>query len=207
VSAGYGVVGVNPRGSSGYGDAHKVVPVGRWGDDVPPDQADLLLAPFAAAEHFPRLDTDRLGVMGGSYGGLSTVMITSIDQRYRSAVAERGVYNFVSFGGTSDIPWFNELYHDRDLPGDAEEIWKASAISRAHAITTPTLVIHSEGDFRCPIEQGQQLFTLLYRQGTETELLLFPPNEGHELSRSGTPKHRVERFNAILDWHRAHLDD
>lgn len=207
VDAGYGVVGVNPRGSSGYGDAHKAVPVGRWGDDVPPDHADLMRAPFAAAEQFPRLDTERLGVMGGSYGGLSTVMVTAMDQRYRSAVAERGVYNLVSFGGTTDIPWFNELYLNRDLPKDAEEMWNASAISRAHTITTPTLVIHSEGDFRCPVEQGQQLFTLLYRQGTETELLLFPPNEGHELSRSGTPKHRVDRFNAILDWHQAHLAD
>ncbi len=207
VGAGYGVVGVNPRGSSGYGDEHKAVPVGRWGEDVPPDQADLMLAPFAAAERFPRLDTDRMGIMGGSYGGLSTVMIASMDQRYQSAVAERGVYNFVSFGGTSDIPWFNELYHDRSVPKDADEIWRASALSRAHAITTPTLVIHSEGDFRTPAEQGQQLFTLLYRQGTETELLLFPPNEGHELSRSGTPKHRVERFNAILEWHKAHVDD
>jgi len=207
VGAGYGIVGTNPRGSSGYGDDHKRVPVGRWGDNVPPDQADLMRAPFAAADQFPRLDTDRLGIMGGSYGGLSTVMITSMDQRYRSAVAERGVYNLVSFGGTADIPWFNELYLNRDLPKDAEDLWRASAISRAHTIATPTLVIHSEGDFRCPVEQGQQLFTLLYRQGTETELLLFPPNEGHELSRSGTPKHRVERFNAILDWHHAHLVD
>ena len=205
--AGYGVVAVNPRGSSGYGDAHKRTPVGRWGEDVPPDQADLMRAPFAAAAQFPRLDTDRLGVMGGSYGGLSTVMVTAMDQRYRSAVAERGVYNFVSFGGTTDIPWFNALYLERDMPKDAEDMWKASALSRAHSITTPTLVIHSEGDFRCPVEQGQQLFTLLYRQGTETELLLFPSNEGHELSRSGTPKHRVERFNAILDWHKAHLVD
>ena len=79
--------------------------------------------------------------------------------------------------------------------------------ARAHRITTPTLVLHSESDFRCHVEQGQQLFTLLYKQGVETELLLFPPGEGHELSRSGTPKHRLERFEAILDWHGRFLGD
>jgi dipeptidyl aminopeptidase/acylaminoacyl peptidase len=203
--AGYGVVAVNPRGSSGYGDDHVEVPPGRWADEVPPDQADLLRAPDAAADRFSRLDLDRLGVMGGSYGGLSTVMITSMDDRYRSAVAERGVYNWASFAGTSDIPWFVRLYLEADMIEDAESIWRASPLARASSIKTPMLVIHSEGDHRCPVEQGQQLFMQLYRQGTETELLLFPPDEGHELSRAGTPKHRVERFDAILAWHERHL--
>ena len=205
--AGYGVVAVNPRGSSGYGEAHKKVPIGRWADPVPPDQADLMEAPFAASRQFPRLDTDRLGIMGGSYGGLSTIIITSLDDRYRSAVAERGVYNFVSFGGTTDIPWFTRLYLDRDVEADADGIWRASALARATGTTTPTLVIHSEGDYRTPVEQGQQLFMLLYRQGVETELLLFPADEGHELSRSGKPRHRVERFDAILQWHARYLGD
>ncbi len=203
--AGYGVVAVNPRGSSGYGYEHVSVPCGRWGEEVPPDMADLMAAPAAAAEQSPRLDTTNKGIMGGSYGGLSTAMITSMDQSYRSAVAERGVYNWVSMAGTSDIPFFIKLYLETDMPDGADEMWKASSLSRAHAITTPTLVIHSETDFRCPIEQGQQLFSLLYKQGVETELLLFPSGEGHELSRSGTPKHRIERFEAILAWHEGHL--
>lgn len=205
VGAGYGVVAVNPRGSSGYGDDHVTVPLGRWGDEVPPDQADLQRAPYAAAERFPRLDTSRMAIMGGSYGGLSTVMVTSMDQSYRSAIAERGVYNWVSMAGTTDIPWFVEVYLAETVLGDPEAIWRASPLARAHRVTTPTLVIHSESDFRCPIEQGQQLFSLLYHNGVETELLLFPPGEGHELSRSGSPKHRRERFEAILDWHARHL--
>ena len=205
VGAGYGVVGVNPRGASGYGDEFMQVPAGRWGDDVPPDQADLMRAPFAAAEQFPRLDTERMGIMGGSYGGLSTVMITARDQRYRSAVAERGVYNWVSMAGTTDIPWFIELYLKATMPDGAEKIWQSSPLARAGDITTPTLVVHSETDYRCPVEQGQQLFTLLSMNGVETELLLFPSGEGHELSRSGKPKHRVERFEAILEWHGRHL--
>ena len=207
VGAGYGVVGINPRGSSGYGDGHTNVPVGHWGDEMPPDQLDLKTAPYAAAEQFPRLDTSNMGIMGGSYGGVSTVFITSMDQAYKSAVAERGVYNWLSMAGTSDIPWFPTLYGFEDIPDGYQGLWDASPLARAHRITTPTLVLHSESDFRCHVEQGQQLFTLLYKQGVETELLLFPPGEGHELSRSGTPKHRLERFEAILDWHGRFLGD
>ena len=205
VGAGFGVVAVNPRGSSGYGQEHVNVPIGRWGDDVPPDHLDLKAAPDEAAKRFDRLDLDRMGIMGGSYGGLSTVMVTSMDDRYRSAVAERGVYNWVSFAGTSDIPWFVKLYLDAQMPHGADELWQGSTLARAHKITTPTLVIHSEHDFRCPIEQGQQLFTLLYTNGVESEILLFPPEEGHELSRSGKPRHRQERFEAIVDWHQRYL--
>ncbi|MDA2978213.1 MAG: S9 family peptidase [Actinomycetota bacterium] len=199
--AGYGVVAVNPRGSSGYGYDHVAAPIGRWAEDVPPDFLDLKSAPYEAAARFPRLDLGRMGILGGSYGGLSTVVLTSMDQRYKSAVAERGVYNFVSFAGTTDIPWFGELYLQATMPTGVDDVWAASPLARAHAITTPTLVLHSEDDFRCPLEQGQQLFTLLYTKGVETELLLFPPGEGHELSRSGKPKHRVERFDAIIEWH------
>jgi dipeptidyl aminopeptidase/acylaminoacyl peptidase len=205
VGAGYGVVAVNPRGSSGYGYDHVATPIGRWGDDIPPDHLDLTRAPYEAAKLFDRLDQDRMGVMGGSYGGLATVMVASMDHTYRSAVAERGVYNWVSFAGASDIPWFVELYIGATMPDGVDEIWRASSLARAHHITTPTLVIHSEHDYRCPVDQGQQLFTLLYTMGVETELLLFPPGEGHELSRSGKPKHRVERFNAIVAWHDRHL--
>jgi dipeptidyl aminopeptidase/acylaminoacyl peptidase len=180
-------------------------PIGEWGKDVPADQLDLTRVPAAAAAQFPRLDMERLGIMGGSYGGLSTVMITAMDQRYTSAVAERGVYNWLSMAGTSDIPFFIPLYLDAEMPGGALDLWKASPLARAHNIETPTLIIHSEHDFRCPVEQGQQLFTLLATKGVETELLLFPPGEGHELSRSGKPKHRRERFEAILQWHERHL--
>lgn len=204
-AAGYGVVAVNPRGSSGYGQDHVNTPIGEWGKEMPADQLDLKSAPYAAAERFPRLDLDRMGIMGGSYGGLSTAMITSMDQRYKSAVAERGVYNWLSMTGTTDIPFFIPLYLQAEMPHGALDLWRASALSRAHAIETPTLIIHSEHDFRCPVEQGQQLFTLLATKGLDTELLLFPPGEGHELSRSGTPKHRQERFEAILEWHGGHL--
>ncbi|MGH9893840.1 MAG: alpha/beta hydrolase family protein, partial [bacterium] len=71
-------------------------------------------------------------------------------------------------------------------------------------IRTPTLIIHSEEDYRCPVEQGEQLLLALWMNGVEAEMLRFP-EEGHELSRSGKPKHRVERFEAILAWHDRYL--
>jgi dipeptidyl aminopeptidase/acylaminoacyl peptidase len=203
--AGYGVVAINPRGATGYGYEHVATPIGRWGEEMPPDMLDLTSAPYEAAKQFDRLDLDRLGIMGGSYGGLSTAMVTALDQNYTSAVAERGVYNWLSMAGTSDIPFFMDLYLETNMPEGADELWRASALARAHKVTTPTLVLHSETDFRCPIEQGQQYFTALYRSGVDTELLIFPSGEGHELSRSGKPKHRVERFDAILDWHENHI--
>jgi len=205
VGAGYGVVAVNPRGATGYGHEHVATPCGRWGEEMPPDMLDLTSTPYEAAKQFGRLDLDRMGIMGGSYGGLSTAMVTALDQNYKSAVAERGVYNWLSMAGTSDIPFFMDLYLETNMPEGADELWEASALARAHNVTTPTLVLHSETDFRCPIEQAQQYFTALYRSGVETELLIFPAGEGHELSRSGKPKHRVERFDAILDWHQGHI--
>ena len=84
-------------------------------------------------------------------------------------------------------------------------LWAASPLRHADRITTPTLVLHSENDWRCPIEQAEQLFAVLWRNGIDTEMVRFPAEEGHELSRSGKPKHRVERFEIILDWHDRHL--
>jgi len=203
VGAGYGVVAINPRGASGYGSDFVQAVVGAWHEEMPPDLVDLVATPDAAAARFPRLDLDTMGIMGGSYGGFATVRVTAADQRYRSAVAERGLYVWNSFVGTSDIgTYLDGMYVRRDATSD--ELWQASPLRHADGITTPTLVLHSEADFRCPIEQGEQLFRLLQRNGVASEMLRFP-GEGHELSRAGKPKHRVERFDAILEWHGRYL--
>ncbi len=204
-AAGYGVVAINPRGSHGYGSDHVRAIVGTWHEEDSKDMVDLLAAVDVAAAKFPRLDTERLGVMGGSYGGYATARVTSRDQRYRSAVAERGVFSFISFSGTADIgPWFSRMYLGDGLD-DLETAWLSGPLSAADAITTPMLLLHSEGDFRCPIEQAEQMFVKLQLNGVSTEMVRFPAPEGHELSRSGTPKHRVERFEIILDWHDRYL--
>jgi dipeptidyl aminopeptidase/acylaminoacyl peptidase len=206
VGAGYGIVAINPRGSSGYGAEFVRAVLATMFEPEPPDVRDYNAAVDTAAAEHPRLDTSRVGVMGGSYGGLMSARLIGMTDRYRSAVAERGVYNFVSFSGTSDIgPWFSRIYLDAAIPEGAEAMWAASPLSLADKVTTPTLVIHSESDFRTPIEQAEQYFAALLAAGVETELVRFPAGQSHELSRSGSPRLRRERFELILEWHNRHL--
>lgn len=203
--AGFGVVACNPRGSSGRGREWVRVPVGRWVEERPPDMEDILAVAGAALEEFPRLDPGRQGIMGGSYGGFMTACILTVDGRFRSAVPERGLYSYTSFAGTSDIGQrFPRMYLGDRRYGEWARLWAASPLARADRITTPCLIVHSEGDARCPIEQGEQLFSALAANGVEVEMLRFP-GASHELSRSGKPRWRRERFEAILDWHRRHL--
>jgi dipeptidyl aminopeptidase/acylaminoacyl peptidase len=202
--AGFGVLACNPRGSSGRGTEFVRVPVARWTEERPPDLEDILAVVAAALDRYPRLDEDRMGIMGGSYGGFMTARILSVDHRWKSAVAERGLYSFTSFTGTSDIGYEFPRNYLATVGWDWETLWAASPLSRADRITTPCLLVHSEEDYRCPIEQAEQLFAILLHQGVEVEMLRFP-GSSHELSRSGKPKYRRERFEAILSWHRRHL--
>ena len=205
VSAGYAVVACNPRGSEGRGlDWLRAVTGGGWGRV---DVEDITAVVDHALCNEGRLDPDRVGIMGGSYGGFLTAWTIARDQRYRSAVVERALIDWESFGGTSDINRdFAGLYLYPATAGDHEALWKASPMATAGLVTTPTLIIHSESDLRCPIGQGEQFFTALLRNGVDVEMVRFP-DEGHELSRSGSPRHRVERFEYILDWHARHLGE
>lgn len=201
--AGFGVVACNPRGSSGKGvDFVRAVVGEGWGQV---DLHDITVALEAALARHPRLDGDRVGIMGGSYGGFLTAWALAHDDRYRSAVIERALLSFTSFAGTSDIGGtFNLHYTEADYPEGWGAWWEKSPLSVAHRITTPTLIIHAEEDWRCPVEQAEQLWLALRRNGVDSEMLRFP-GEGHEMSRSGSPRHRVERFEAIIEWHRRHL--
>jgi dipeptidyl aminopeptidase/acylaminoacyl peptidase len=192
VSAGYAVVQCNPRGSSGYGAAHgRAIREGWGGLD-----ADDVLAFLDAALEDETLAADRVGIMGGSYGGYLTALLISRTDRFVAAVVERAFTDPVSFVGSSDIGWY---FADQYLGTEPVRIAAQSALAQASAVTTPTLVIHSEEDWRTPLEQGQRFFVELQRRGVPSELLLFP-GEGHELSRSGRPQHRLARFEHILRW-------
>src|SRR3954454_3550208 len=192
VSAGYAVVKCNPRGSSGYGQAHGRAIQGAWGTL----DADDVLAFLDAALTDPRLDDTRVGIMGGSYGGYLTTLLITRTTRFVAAISERAFLDPVSFVGSSDIGWF---FPDQYLGTDPARIAAQSPIAAVEKISTPTLVIHSEEDWRCPVEQGLRLYIALKRHGVATELLLFP-GEGHELSRSGRPKHRQARLEHVLRW-------
>jgi dipeptidyl aminopeptidase/acylaminoacyl peptidase len=195
--AGYAVVMGNPRGSSGYGQAHGRAVIGAVGDR---DEADLL-ALLDAALADADLDENRVGVMGGSYGGLMATWLMAHHDRFRAGISERALNTFDSFKGTSDIGTrFPELVAGPDPDRQREQ----SPLSHAKGITDPMLLIHSEQDWRCPLEQAERLYVELLERDIEVELLVFP-GEGHELSRSGLPSHRIQRFEAILDWWARHL--
>ncbi|MEN0127826.1 MAG: S9 family peptidase [Brevundimonas sp.] len=197
VEAGYAVVHGNPRGSSGYGRAHGLSIKDGFGTV----DADDVLALLDAALQDPALDADRVGVMGGSYGGYMTAWLTTRTDRFVAAIVERGFLDPVSFVGSSDIGWF---FGGAYLGEEPEAVAAQSPMAHVGNVTTPTLVIHSEQDWRCPVEQGQRWFVELKRRGVPAELLLFP-GEGHELTRSGRPAHRRARFEHVLDWWARHL--
>jgi dipeptidyl aminopeptidase/acylaminoacyl peptidase len=196
--AGYAVIMGNPRGSSGYGQSHGASILGDAATSAAADLLALLDAGLATGG----LDGTRVGVLGGSYGGYMTTWLAARHgRRFRAAVSERAVNVVDSFHGSSDIGWFFAAA----LWGPDPAGWAAqSPLSYADQISIPMLIVHSEHDWRCPVEQAQRLFVALRLRGTPVEMLLFP-GEGHELSRNGRPSHRVARFEAILDWWARHL--
>ncbi len=198
-AAGYAVLMCNPRGSAGYGEQHGRVILGAMGRR---DMADVLaFLDGALDDHALRLDRERVGVQGGSYGGYLTGWLTTHTDRFTAAVVERGFLDPVSFVGSSDIGWFFPAGY---LGTDPSTVAAQSPMARVEHVRTPTLVVHSEQDWRCPVEQGQRWYVALRLQGVESELLLFP-GEGHELSRSGRPRHRRARFEHVLRWWARHL--
>ncbi|WP_322409182.1 S9 family peptidase [Microbacterium invictum] len=198
VDAGYAVVYCNPRGSAGYGRAHGRAIRQAMGTVDHHDVIDFL---DGALESDAALDSGRLGIMGGSYGGYLTAWIIAHDHRFRAAIVERGFLEPISFQGTSDIGSF---FGDEYVGADRELIAAQSPMEVAGQVRTPTLVMHAEADHRCPLEQATRYYSALTRAGVPSEMLVFP-GENHELTRSGQPRHRVERFDAVIEWWARHL--
>src|SRR5699024_1419770 len=193
---GYGVVYVNPRGSHGYSQEFVDAVRHDYGGG---DYADIMAGLDHVIEENVWIDTDRLGVTGGSYGGFMTNWIVGHTNRFKAAVTQRSISNWISFYGVSDIGYyFSEWQHGADMT-DVEKLWDFSPLKYVENVETPLLILHSENDLRCPMEQAEQLFITLKRMGKETELVRFP-NEDHNLSRTGTPHLRVARLNEITDW-------
>lgn len=202
--AGYVVLFANPRGSSGYSEAAgrairgPIADGPGWGTV---DYEDLMAVVDTALERFDFCDSERLGVLGGSYGGYMTSWIAGKTDRFKAACSERAVNNWHSMHGSSDQGWVFKGYFGAFAfeEGATDVYLKHSPITYVQNIKTPMLILHSESDLRCPIEQAEQLFTALRLLERDVEFVRFPA-EGHELSRSGSPRHRCQRFEIILDW-------
>jgi dipeptidyl aminopeptidase/acylaminoacyl peptidase len=201
--AGYAVLYTNPRGSQGYGEAFTRAVVGDWGGG---DAADVLAGLDEALRRFDWIDPERLGLLGGSYGGFMTSWIVGHSHRFRAACSERAVNSHVTMFGTSDI---GHLFNAVELGGvlpweETARYLERSPLTYAKDITTPLLIVHSEDDLRCPISEAEQLFMALKTLRRDVTLVRFP-DENHELSRSGKPRHRLERFRIMLEWFAKYL--
>ena len=202
-SAGYMVIYTNPHGSSGRGVKFSDIR-GRYGDI---DYDDLMTFTDLAIEEYPQIDTEKMGVYGGSYGGFMTNWIIGHTDRFAAACSQRSISNWTSFYGVSDIGYyFAPDQTASDMWTDLNKMWDQSPIKYAPNVTTPTLFIHSDEDYRCPLEQGLQMYTKIKENGTDTKMYIFH-GENHELSRSGKPKGRIKRLRAITEWFDKYLKD
>lgn len=194
---GYAVVYCNARGSQGYGEDFCTAILGDWGGA---DYADNVRAVRTAIEEFDFVDPDRLGVAGGSYGGYQVNWIIGHNPEFKAAVSDRSVFNRYSSYGTSDIGHVREFEFGDGPPWETTEHYlRQSPLRFVGNVRAPTLVVHSDQDLRCPVEQGDQLYMALKHVGVTTELVRFP-NESHGLSRQGRPWHRVYRLDRYVEW-------
>lgn len=193
---GYVTFFCNPRGSDGYGMCWRDAVHGDWGAAAQDILAgvDVLLA-----KHAGYIDDRRIAVTGGSYGGYMTAWLIGHTRRFVCAVAARGVYDLVAFHGTSDAHELIEFEFD-GYPWEVHDLlWEQSPLAYAHLIETPLLILHSEQDYRVPISQAEQLFSVLRRRKIPVEMVRYP-REGHELTRTGEPLHRADHMRRTLEW-------
>ena len=193
---GWAVFFCNPRGSTGYGEKFERAIKNNWGGM---DYQDIMAGLDAVLARNPWIDTDRLGVTGGSYGGFMTNWILGHTTRFKAAVTLRSLSNFISDDGTRDGAYGHEDDFSGFLFDDFEQYWNASPLKYAKNVKTPTLILHSDFDYRVPLEQGEQWFRALKRYGVNAEFVIFP-RENHNLTRTGEPKHLVESLEWQLYW-------
>jgi dipeptidyl aminopeptidase/acylaminoacyl peptidase len=200
-SHGIGVAYGNPRGGQTYGNAFASAIKGDWGGI---DASDVLSLLDGALANAP-IDAARVALAGGSYGGFMTTWLLGHSKRFAAGISMRAVNDFVSEVGATDCGWFLENELDAPWTDGGRRLFELSPMRCAHAIDVPLLVEHSERDFRCAIDQGEQLFSLLRRLGrTNVEFVRFT-GDGHGLSRNGKPRNRTLRLRAIAHWLIRHL--
>lgn len=198
---GYAVAYMNPRGSDGYSEEFADIR-GNYGDR---DYKDIMEGVDYVVSKFDFVDGNRLGIAGGSYGGFMTNWIIGHTDRFKVAVTDRSIANWISFFCTSDIG--REFTVDQigsDPWKDEEKLLSQSPIRYFKNVQTPLLVIHSQEDYRCWLVEGLEVFTSLKYLGKVVEMVLVP-NENHDLSRTGKPKHRISRLKHYIRWFDVHL--
>jgi dipeptidyl aminopeptidase/acylaminoacyl peptidase len=196
-SNGYVVIGVNPRGSSGRGEAFSSAIYADWGNK---DTQDVL----AGVDHVIKLglaDPDRLGVGGWSYGGILTNFVIAKDTRFKSATSGSGISNVLAGYGTD--MYIREYEAELGRPWENLETWLRVSYPFFHAdrIKTPTLFQCGDKDFNVPLLNSEQMYQALKSLGVETQLVIYP-GQYHGFNK---PSHLRERMQRYLDWHGRYL--
>jgi dipeptidyl aminopeptidase/acylaminoacyl peptidase len=198
---GYAVLFTNPRGSDGRGSEFADI----RGKVGAADYSDLMAFTDAALEQVDFIDRERVGVTGGSYGGIMTNWIIGHTDRFKAAVSQRGISSWLTFSNTSDIGYtFTYNYWGTDIWKDGAKLWDGSPLKYADRVKTPTLFIHSEEDYRCWLVEGIQMYYALQYFNVPSRIVVFK-NENHELSRSGKPANRIKRLEEITGWFDTYL--
>lgn len=200
-SAGYFVFFCNIHGSNGQGNQYGDLR-GRYGTV---DYEDLMKFTDAVLAAYPDIDQTRLGITGGSYGGFMTNWVIGHTDRFKAAASQRSISNWLSFEHMSDIaPEFCVDQVGASEDDNPEKVWLHSPLKYVKNVKTPTLFLNSDEDYRCPVDEGMQMFHALLSHGVESRMVVFH-GENHELSRSGRPKNRLSRLNEIQNWFDGHL--
>lgn len=194
---GYFVMLCNPRGGDGRGDEFADLRE-KYGTI---DFQDFMEFVDHVCEQYPAIDTARIGVTGGSYGGWMTNWIIGHTDRFAAAVSQRSFSNWLSDFGCSEIGFsFDVNENGGKTPWTApKELWERSPVAYADRVKTPTMFIHSLKDYNCPLSEGMQMFAAIKYHGVPSKAVLFE-GENHELSRSGKPLHRMRRLKEMNDW-------
>ena len=199
---GYVVFWSNPRGSTGYGEDHAMAIHRDWGDVA----LDDVLAGADLVCERDYVDEDEQYVTGGSYGGYMTSWTVGRTDRFRAAVSQRGVYDLTGFYGSTDGAFKLVEYDFGTTPWEEPDfLWEHSPVSLVPEVDTPTLLIHSDQDFRTPANTAELYYVGLKKHRVDTRLVRYP-REGHELSRSGEPGHVVDRIERIVRWFDGYSD-
>ncbi|MDL0125404.1 S9 family peptidase [Halobacterium salinarum] len=198
---GYVVFWCNPRGSTGYGQEWLRGVERDWGAVTLAD----VMAGVAAVTDRDYVDADNAFITGGSFGGFMTGWAVGHTDAFAGAVAQRGVYDLTGFYGTTDAYALVEGEFDTDPVRDNAFLWAQSPAAHTDAVDTPTLLVHSEADYRTPANTAELFYRLLKKHGVDTRLVRYP-GEGHDLSRSGDPGHVVDRIERIAAWFDGYSD-
>jgi len=200
---GFNILYSNPTGSQGYGEDFAKGCVGDWGGK---DMNEIIELTNIVKEKYNL--KGKIGVTGGSYGGFMTNWIVTQTNIFSAAISERSISNLVSMCGTSDIGfWFNAVeagIEDPWLQDSIQKLIKMSPIFYVKNVKTPTMLIHGEEDYRCPIEQAEQFFNALKMNGVPTVLVRYQ-GDGHEHARKGKPLNMKDRLKRKLEWFNNYL--